>query len=80
MIRIKRRQKQQKKLDLEELNKKLKIDLERERKEMDRDSEEDAEKVKKHEEFVKKRKQHYNVKEQMRMARQMLKEEDHPDG
>ena len=49
-------QEHKKKLDIEELNKRLKEDLERERKNMDEDSAEEEEKRKKHEEFVKKRK------------------------
>jgi protein phosphatase inhibitor 2 len=50
------------------LNKRLQEDLERERKEMDQDSGDDEEKRKKHDEFVKKRKQHYNEKLKIREA------------
>lgn len=50
----------QNKLNIDELNKKLKVDLERERKDMDHDTDEDEKKRIKHEEFLKKRKSHYN--------------------
>ncbi|CAD8206305.1 unnamed protein product [Paramecium octaurelia] len=69
-------QQHQKKLDLEELNKRLKEDLERERKNMDDDSAEEEEKRKRHEEFVKKRKQHYNEKNLIRDAMHKKQFED----
>ncbi|CAK57210.1 unnamed protein product (macronuclear) [Paramecium tetraurelia] len=69
-------QQHQKKLDIEELNKRLKEDLDRERKNMDDDSAEEEEKRKKHEEFVKKRKQHYNEKNLIRDAMHKKQFED----
>ncbi|CAD8119740.1 unnamed protein product [Paramecium sonneborni] len=69
-------QQQKKKLDIEELNQRLKEDLERERKNMDEDSSEEEEKRKKHEEFVKKRKQHYNEKNVIKDAMHKKQFED----
>ncbi|CAD8124375.1 unnamed protein product [Paramecium sonneborni] len=69
-------QQQKKKLDIEELNKRLKEDLERERKNMDEDSSEEEDKRKKHEEFVKKRKQHYNEKKLIKDAMHKKQFED----
>ncbi|KAM3138807.1 hypothetical protein pb186bvf_009010 [Paramecium bursaria] len=69
-------QSQPKKLDLNELNKKLQSEIENERKDMGSDSDQDEKKKKKHEDFIKKRNMHYNEKNKIKMALKQQKQMD----